>query len=55
MNFYRSYAECIICKNQDGPWVLENQKFYCEECYEKYRKEKNEQNIKINRHYRTKT
>lgn len=38
MSWYSGYAECIICKDQNGPWIEINQKFYCEDCYEKLKK-----------------
>lgn len=36
------YAECYYCKDTQGPWILKNQKFICEDCYEKMKGEKHE-------------
>ena len=49
MNWFTGYAECYYCKDQNGPWILENQKFICENCYERrkeheYRNEKRKGN-----------
>lgn len=30
-------AECAECKDKNGPWILENNIFLCEDCYEKLR------------------
>lgn len=38
MNWFKGYAECYYCKDQEGPWILQGQKFICESCYEKLAK-----------------
>ena len=32
---YFGYAECSKCKDQNGPWILINNEFLCEDCYER--------------------
>lgn len=44
MNRYFGYAQCNECKDVEGPWVLIDQRFLCESCYEKLMKN-NEQLI----------
>lgn len=29
------YAECAKCKDQNGPWILDNNQFLCEDCYKR--------------------
>ena len=50
MNWFKGYAECYYCGNQNGPWILENQKFICESCYE--RRKENENNTIHKRKHR---
>lgn len=45
MNRYFGFAQCNECKDVEGPWILVEQRFLCESCYEKLMK-KNEQLIK---------
>lgn len=42
---YFGYAECAECKDQNGPWILENQRFLCEDCYDKMKKKAVTRNI----------
>lgn len=40
MNLYWGFGECIKCHDRQGPWVLvEDSKWYCESCHEKYIKD----------------
>ena len=46
---YYGYAECYKCKDQNGPWILKDQKFLCEDCYEKEKKNESK-NIQKRKH-----
>lgn len=44
MSKYYGFAQCNECRDVEGPWVLVDNRFLCESCYEKLIK-KNEQLI----------